>query len=81
MNIEAGTRISYESAAGVQTATVRGIRMAPAANGTMQPWMLLEIDGRKNGVEIHCDHSSLKMFKVVVLPAKTLPVEIVRFAP
>ena len=81
MNIEAGTRISYESAAGVQTATVRGIRMAPAANGTMQPWMLLDIDGRKNGVEIHCDHSSLKMFKVVVLPAKTLPVEIVRFAP
>ena len=76
MNIEAGTRISYESAAGV-----RGIRMAPAANGTMQPWMMLDIDGRKTGVEIHCDHSSLKMFKVVVLPAKTLPVEIVRFAP
>lgn len=55
--------------------------MAPAANGTMQPWMMLDIDGRKTGVEIHCDHSSLKMFKVVVLPAKTLPVEIVRFAP
>ena len=81
MNIEAGTRISYESAAGVQTATVRGIRMAPAANGTMQPWTMLDIDGRKTGVETHCDHSSLKMFKVVVLPAKTLPVEIVRFAP
>ena len=81
MNIEAGTRISYESAAGVQTATVRGIRMAPAANGTMQPWMMLDIDGRKTGVEIHRDHSSLKVFKVVVLPAKTLPVEIVRFAP
>ena len=81
MNIEAGTRISYESAAGVQTATVRGIRMAPAANGTMQPWMLLEIDGRTNGVEIHCDHSSLKMFKVVVLPAKAPTVEIVFFEP
>ena len=81
MNIQAGTRISYESAAGVQTATVRGIRMAPAANGTMQPRMMLDIDGRKTGVEIHCHHSSVKMFKVVVLPAKTLPVEIVRFAP
>ncbi len=69
MNIQAGTRISYVSAAGFQIATVRGIRMCLSANGTMQPRMMLDIEGRKTGVEIHCHDSSLKMFKVVVLPA------------
>ena len=42
MNLAIGTRVRWESAAGVKRGTIKNIVLAPAANNKVTPWIDVE---------------------------------------
>ena len=42
MNLAIGTRVRWESAAGVKRGTIKNIVLAPAANDKVTPWIDVE---------------------------------------
>lgn len=73
MNLTAGTKIKYTSAAGTRIAEVVAIKIGPTAKrGFLNTWMTLLIPVQ-NGVKfetkvaICADEASLKMFKVIAI--------------
>jgi hypothetical protein len=44
MNLEIGTRVRWESAAGVKRGTIKNIFLAPASSGVVTPWINIELD-------------------------------------
>jgi len=44
MNLSIGTRVRWESAAGVMRGTIKNIVLSPASNGNMTPWIDIEVD-------------------------------------
>jgi len=42
MNLAIGTRVRWESAAGVKRGTIKNIVLAPAANDKITPWIDVE---------------------------------------
>ena len=43
MNLAIGTKVRWESAAGVKRGTITNIVLSPAANGVVTPWMDIEV--------------------------------------
>lgn len=70
--ISIGSKITYTSAAGTRSATVKNISIGPTAKpGFMIPWITLEVMiseklGVTNTLQIPGDSASLKAFRVVV---------------
>jgi hypothetical protein len=73
MNLTAGTKIMYTSAAGTRNAEVVCIRVGPTAKiSFLNTWMTLLIPVQKGvkfetKIDIRADDASLKMFKVVAI--------------
>jgi hypothetical protein len=44
MNLSIGTRVRWESAAGVKRGTIKNIVLSPAANGKITPWIDIQVD-------------------------------------
>ena len=44
MQLSIGTRVRWESAAGVMRGTIKNIVISPAANDMMTPWIDIEVD-------------------------------------
>lgn len=68
MHLAIGTKVRWESAAGVQRGTIKDIVLSPAANGVITPWIDLEVDGHNlvggNSVRLCASAPSLMMFQV-----------------
>ena len=68
MNLTIGTRVRWESAAGVQRGTIKNIVLAPAANDKITPWIDIRVDGHNlvggNSVRLCASDSNLKMMQV-----------------
>jgi hypothetical protein len=44
MNLSIGTRVRWESAAGVKRGTIKNIVLAPAADKSITPWIDVQLD-------------------------------------
>lgn len=64
--IEVGTQISWTSAAGNLIGKVTKIRLAPAGNGKITPWIIVKPEG-KNPLQLCGNDDYLKMMKVAVI--------------
>jgi hypothetical protein len=42
MNLSIGTKVRWESAAGVKRGTIKNVVLSPAANGVITPWIDVE---------------------------------------
>jgi L-arabinose isomerase len=73
MNLEIGTRVRWESAAGVKRGTIKNIVLGPAANGVITPWMDVEVLEQisdmyhLNTVRLCASAPSLMMFQVALV--------------
>ena len=71
MELSAGTKIRYTSAAGTRDAVIKSIKIGPTAKpGFMNTWLTLESPVQSGvkfatTVQITGDASSLKAFKIV----------------
>lgn len=65
MEINVGTKIVWESAAGISKGTVSKIFLKPAADGKMSSWMI--VDTSKSNVMLNGTDAYLKMMKVKVV--------------
>jgi hypothetical protein len=66
MNLAIGTRVRWESAAGVKRGTIKNIVLSPAANGVITPWIDVEVleQNHFNAVRLCASAPSLMMFQV-----------------
>jgi hypothetical protein len=76
MNLEIGSRVRWESAAGVKRGTIKNIFLAPASNGVITPWIDIELEhGRvanhhlRNYIVTLCASASNLMMMQVALVA------------
>jgi hypothetical protein len=46
MELSTGTKIRWESAAGVKRGTIKNIVLSPAANGVITPWIDIELEAK-----------------------------------
>jgi hypothetical protein len=72
MNLATGTRVRWESAAGVKRGTIKNIVLSPAANGVITPWIDIDCyitkDGSvTNSVRLCASDSNLKMMRVALV--------------
>jgi hypothetical protein len=71
MNLAIGTRVRWESAAGVLRGTIKNIVLAPAANGVITPWMDIDVEGNNlvggNSTRLCASAPSLMMFQVALV--------------
>lgn len=44
MNLEIGTQVRWESAAGAKRGTIKNIFLAPASSGVITPWVNIELE-------------------------------------
>jgi hypothetical protein len=70
MNLSIGTKVRWESAAGVKFGTIKNIVLSPAANNTVTPWIdvesLVQISDmyQLRSVRLCASDSNLKMMNV-----------------
>ena len=68
MELATGTRVRWESAAGVLRGTIKNIVLAPNANGVIIPWMDIRVDGHNlvggDSVRLCASAQSLMMMQV-----------------
>jgi hypothetical protein len=66
MQLATGTKIRWESAAGVKRGTIKNIVLSPAANGVITPWIDVEVleQNHFNTVRLCASAPSLMMFQV-----------------
>jgi hypothetical protein len=64
MNLNVADTITWDSAAGNLLGTIKKIFLAPAGNGVMTPWIIIEIMGKSNTIRMCASDSYLKMMKV-----------------
>lgn len=71
MKLEIGTRVRWESAAGVLRGTITNITLSPSASGAVTPWIDIKTEGRGNGnsVRLCALDSNLKMMRVAEVVA------------
>jgi hypothetical protein len=64
MNLNVADTITWVSAAGNLLGTIKKIFLAPARDGAMTPWIIIEIMGKSNTIMMCASDSYLKMMKV-----------------
>ena len=64
MNLNVADTITWVSAAGNLLGTIKKIFLAPAGDGVMTPWIIIEIMGKSNTIMMCGSDSYLKMMKV-----------------
>ena len=64
MNLNVADTITWVSAAGNLLGTIKKIFLAPAGNGVMTPWIIIEIMGKSNTIMMCASDSYLKMMKL-----------------
>ena len=69
MNFKSGDQITYNSAAGVQTASIRAIRNSPNGKGVSIPWLFITVAPTAKTpfpsyLSLPADEASLKMYEV-----------------
>jgi hypothetical protein len=72
MQLAIGTKIRWESAAGVKRGTIKNIVLSPAANGVITPWIDVDCNITKdravtNSVRLCASAPSLMMFQVALV--------------
>jgi hypothetical protein len=78
MQLAIGTRVRWESAAGVKRGTIKNIVLAPAANDKVTPWIDIQLDAKmvreiapchiqNYMVRLCASDSNLKMMRVVLV--------------
>ena len=64
MKLEIGTRVRWESAAGVLRGTITNITLSPSASGAVTPWIDIKTDGSRGSTRLCALDSNLKMMRV-----------------
>jgi L-arabinose isomerase len=73
MNLAIGTKVRWESAAGVKRGTIKNIVLGPAANNRVTPWIdvesLVQISDmyRLRSVRLCASDSNLKAMRVALV--------------
>ena len=72
MNLAIGTKVRWESAAGVKRGTIKNIILAPTANDKVTPWIDIDCyitkDGSvTNSVRLCASDSNLKGMRVAIV--------------
>ena len=73
MNLATGTKVRWESAAGVKFGTIKNIVLSPAANNRVTPWIdvecLVQISDmyQLRSVRLCATDSNLKMMRVALV--------------
>ena len=73
MNLATGTKVRWESAAGVKFGTIKNIVLSPAANNKITPWIdvecLVQISDmyQLRSVRLCATDSNLKMMRVALV--------------
>ena len=72
MNLAIGTKVCWESAAGVKRGTIKNIILAPTANDKVTPWIDIDCyitkDGSvTNSVRLCASDSNLKGMRVAIV--------------
>ena len=73
MNLAIGTKVRWESAAGVKRGTISNIVLSPNANGVITPWMDVEVLEQISdmyqlrSVRLCASAPSLMMFQVALV--------------
>jgi hypothetical protein len=74
MKLEIGTRVRWESAAGVLRGTISNITLSPSASGAVTPWIDIKVEGRGNSVRLCALDSNLKAMRVSEVGVEATPV-------
>ena len=74
MKLEIGTRVRWESAAGVLRGTISNITLSPSASGAVTPWIDINVEGRGNSVRLCALDSNLKAMRVSEVGVEATPV-------
>ena len=64
MKLEIGTRVRWESAAGVLRGTITNITLSPSASGAVTPWIDIKTDGSRGSTRLCALDSNLKAMRV-----------------
>ncbi|CAB5214860.1 hypothetical protein UFOVP190_293 [uncultured Caudovirales phage] len=75
MKLEIGTRVRWESAAGVLRGTITNITLSPSASGAVTPWIDIKVASKRNShsVRLCALDSNLKAMRVSEVGVEATP--------